>query len=318
MRRAVRLAALLLLATVAGCTAGATFPGAGPPPSSAARGSVDAVDAVDAGTDVGNGRPQVTHDGLMVRRRVVIAVLPTPGADVVSLREQLNRAAAGRHTTLTDISPSVLDPADQERLAPELTVLLPAGATVGDARRLIDPSTPSARAAFPDVQDYLVAPVLVHDLRFRVRATDPSAVAAAIAREGILADALGDYSTTARSGSLDVTYTGPLLSDELVEAVRRGIARGEGVEPSSVTVSPRSPTGAGVDLAKEPPPAPVVEVVTAPHGHGATVAASARVPGGSSQPNPWLVAAVVVVALAVGLRLALSLAGSDDEEAGAG
>ena len=47
----------------------------------------------------------MTHDGLMVRRRVVIAILPTPGADVVSLREQLDRAAAGRHTTLTDISP---------------------------------------------------------------------------------------------------------------------------------------------------------------------------------------------------------------------
>ena len=120
------------------------------------------------------------------------------------------------------------------------------------------------------MQDYLVAPVLVHDLRFTVRATNPSVMAAAIAREGILADALGDYSTSSGSGRLEITYTGPLLSDDLVELVRRGIARGEGVQPSSVTVSPRSTTGVGVDMAKEPLPAPVVEEeVAAPHGHGA-------------------------------------------------
>ena len=117
------------------------------------------------------------------------------------------------------------------------------------------------------MQDYLVAPVLVHDLRFTVKATDPPVMAAAIAREGILADALGDYSTSAGSGRLDITYTGPLLSDDLVEQVRRGIARGEGVQPSSVTVSPRSTTGVGVDMAKEP-------------------AAGARGRGGGRAPRP--------------------------------
>ncbi len=302
MSRALRLGAVLLLTSaLAGCSVGATSTVADGATGSAAARS-DPAEASEAGTDVGNGRPQVTHDGLMVRRRVVIAILPTPGADVVSLREQLDRAAAGRHTTLTDISPSVLDPADQERLAPDLTVVLPAGATVADGRTLIDPST-SARAAFPDVQDYLVAPVLVHDLRFTVKATNPPVMAAAIAREGILADALGDYSTSADSGRLDITYTGPLLSDDLVEQVRRGIARGEGVQPSSVTVSPRSTTGVGVDMDKEPAPAPVVEVAAAPHGHAAPQAAQSVV-ADSSRSSPWAVVAVAVtLVLILGLLL---------------
>ncbi len=38
--------------------------------------------------------------------------------------------------------------------------------------------------------------MLVHDLRFTVRAADPAALTAALAREGILADALGSYSTS--------------------------------------------------------------------------------------------------------------------------
>ena len=189
----------------------------------------------------------------------------------------------------------MLDPADQERLAPDVTVVLPAGATLADAGKLIDPAT-STRAAFPGVQDYTVAPVLVHDLRFTVRASNPSGMAAAIAREGILADALGSYSTSSGSGRLDITYTGPLLSDDLVELVRRGIARGEGVQPSSVTVSPRSTTGVGVDMAKEPVPAPVVEEeVAAPHGHGAAaLPATAPVVAEPSQSSLWGVALVAV------------------------
>ena len=81
-------------------------------------------------------------------------------------------------------------------------------------------------AALPGVQDYEVASVLVHDLRFTVTVSDPPALAAAIAREGILTDALGSYSTSGRGGRLEITYTGPLLSDALVEVVRGGIARG--------------------------------------------------------------------------------------------
>ncbi len=296
MRRAARLGALLLLATVAGCTAGATVTGGG----STTTAGAGSAGAAETSTDVGNGRPRVSHDGLMVRHRVVMAILPTPRADVVALRRELDRAAAARHTTLTDISPSVLDPVDQENLAPDVTLVLPAGATEADAEALIDPAgTPGA--ALPGVQDYEVASVLVHDLRFAVRAADPSALTASLAREGILADALGRYSTASGHGRLEVSYTGPLLSDDLVEAVRRGIARGEGVPPSSVAVLPRSTTGTGVLLSQEPAPAPVVEDAAprpaAGHGHGSALAAAVptREPWWS---NLWV---VPVVAVALGL-----------------
>jgi hypothetical protein len=91
----------------------------------------------------------------------------------------------------------------------------------------------------------------------------------AIAREGILADALDDYTTTLSVHRLDITYTGPLLSDELVESVRAGIARRAHVQPAAVAISPCSSTGVGVDMAKELPPAPVVIEESTAHRHSA-------------------------------------------------
>lgn len=309
---------LVLVFAVAGLTLRAAVSGsvvsgsevtraASPGPTASPSGSVVAA---GSGTDVGNGRPQVTHDGLMVRRRVVIAILPTADADVADLRAALDRAAARQHTTVSDVSPSVLDPADQEALQPDLTLLLPAGATLADAENLMAPSGTSP-AALPGVHHYLVASVLVHDLRFTVRASDPPALAAAIAREGILTDALGSYSTSGRSGRLEITYTGPLLSDALVEVVRGGIARGEGVPPSAVTLAPRSTTGAGVTLADEPTPAPVVDEVAAAarhahHGQGSQLPTSARLlqPSESSSSGLWV---VTVVAGAVWLLVMVVL-----------
>ena len=300
MGRAVRLGALLLLVGVTGCTTGSTVAGTGPTSSaSAPSASVVAADAAHAAdADMGNGRPLVTHDGLMVRRRVVIAILPAPGADVAALRHELGRAAAGRHTSVSDISPSVLDPADQEALQPDLTLVLPAGATPADAKNVVAP-VGASRSTLPGVQDYEVASVLVHDLRFTVRASDPPALAAAIAREGILTDALGSYSTSGSGGTLEITYTGPLLSDALVEVVRGGIARGEGVASSSVTVGPRSTTGVGVTLAEEPAPAPVVDEVAAParqghHGQAPELPVTALVlqPSQRSPSALWVVTAV--------------------------
>jgi hypothetical protein len=313
MGRASRLGALLLAGVtgvtgVTGCAVPATpatLAGAGP--TTAVGASSASVVAADA--DVGNGRPLVTHDGLMVRRRVVIAILPTPGADVAALRRALDRAAAARHSSLSDISPSVLDPAEQEALQPDLTLLLPAGATLADAREVVVP-VGARLAALPGVQDYEVASVLVHDLRFTVEASDPPALAAAIAREGILTDALGSYSTSGRGGRLEITYTGPLLSDALVEVVRGGIARGEGVPPSAVTLAPRSTTGAGVTLADEPAPAPVVDEVAAAgpqghHGRGSQLPTSALVLQRSeSSSGLWV---VTVVAGAVWLVVMLVL-----------
>lgn len=157
--------------------------------------------------------------------------------------------------------------------------------------------------------------MLVHDVRFTARAKDPAALAATLAREGILADALGSYSTSSARGRLEVGYTGPLLSDDLVEAVRRGIARGEGIEPSSVTVAPRSTSGQGVDLAREPAPAPAprVDVTTPAHGHGATHAAPARAADAPSGSNLW-VGLAVVGALAAAVWLGVTLVRSGEEE----
>ena len=96
-----------------------------------------------------------------------------------------------------------------------------------------------------------------------------AALAASIAEEGILTDALGNYGTTLDSGALKVTYTGPLLSDLLVESVRIGMARGAGVEPADVALAPRSATGEGVDMSLEPEPAPEPEPSPGTHSHDA-------------------------------------------------
>jgi hypothetical protein len=116
---------------------------------------------------------------------------------------------------------------------------------------------------------YKVDSVLVHDLRFRVSSAKPAVLAAAIAREGILADAMASYTTTLGRHRLDITYTGPLLSDELVGSVRAGIARRAHLAPTAVTISPRSTTGVGVDMAREPAPAPQVIETPPAHNHAA-------------------------------------------------
>jgi hypothetical protein len=296
-----RLAAAVLLAAVSlnGCTGGIEEGAASPRPSRAV-----AVD--DSGSDVGNGRPQVTHDGLMVRRRVVIAVHSAATADLATVRTELDVAAAHRHTRLSDISASVLDPAVLERLAPDLVVALPAGTSRATAAELLAPSSPDGRRLVDAAQAYDVVPVLVHDLRFSVHTARPAALSRAIAREGILSDALGNYTTTLGSSTLAVTYTGPLLSDLLVESVRTGIARPAHVTPAAVIVSPRSTTGTGVDLAREPAPEPVVPTASPGHHHqaaGPPTAADGQVtaPGRPSSPTSahahLLVGAVVLLLL---------------------
>jgi hypothetical protein len=66
-------------------------------------------------------------------------------------------------------------------------------------------------------------------------------------------------------GELEFAYTGPLLSDKTVEAVRRGVARAAGNSADDVKVAPRSETGTGVDMAKEPAEAAAAEEPV--HGH---------------------------------------------------
>jgi hypothetical protein len=298
--RALRVVAVLLMGfALTGCTVEAATPAATSTPARPV-----AVVASEAGSDVGNNRPHVTYDGLMVRRRVVIAIHPTAGADLAFLRSEMDDAAARLHMTLTTVSTSVLDPAVLENLAPELAVAIPAGKTLADARRLIDPA-PAEGRRFREVAKYDVASVLVHDLRFSAPSANPVGAANDIDREGILSDALGSYTTTIGRRELDVTYTGPLLSDDLVQSVRVGIARGAGILPSAVTVAPRSTTGVGVDMAKEPAPAPVAINVATVHNHGAALPAAAG--PSSSGPSPWAVSNVAVMVMLI-LTLVLVVA----------
>ena len=111
----------------------------------------------------------------------------------------------------------------------------------------------------PGVEHVHVASVLVHDLQF--------SVAPPIRRPWRLPSPRKASSRT-RSGTMArrwmaepwrSRYTGPLLSDALVESVRNGMARGAGVQPADVTLAPRSTTGEGVDMSREPEPAPEPE-----------------------------------------------------------
>jgi hypothetical protein len=308
MRVAVRTVAVLMAAyALTGCTAGATTTDPKPP---------TVVVAAGAGSDIGNDRPQVTYDGLMVRRRVAVAIHSAPDADLAALRKQLDLAATRRHTTLSTISASVLDPAVLARLGPDLVVYLPAGATRADAAKLIDPAFAEGRRISDEAQEYDVIPVLVHDLRFTVGTANPAGLARDIAREGILSDALGIYTTTLRTHALDIAYTGPLLSDHLVESVRTGIARPADISPDVVAVSPRSTTGSGVDMAREPAPAPAPIQASTGHNHGAELPTAGRSPTGhnhgaelptagrSPASNSWAMAGFATVAL-IGLALVL-------------
>ncbi|TFD68325.1 hypothetical protein [Cryobacterium gelidum] len=258
------LTAVLITVALSGCTAVSA------PPTTAldpipAKLSVSA----ETGTDAGNDRPIVSYDGLMVRRRVVIAIHSTPDADLAALRTVLDNAANQSQLTLSDISPDVLDPASLEHLVPELIVAMPMGGTVAEAGDLVNRAY-FQDPAVPGVDHYHVAEVLVHDLRFAVRATSPDVLEESIGREGILSDALGNYATTLRTGELDVTYTGPLLSDELIQSVQYGIARAAHTEVAAVTVSPRTTAGVGVDMANEPAPAPAATESDSDHNHDAT------------------------------------------------
>jgi hypothetical protein len=253
-----------------------------------------------ADSDVGNDRPQVSYDGLMVRRRVVLAIHSTPSADLASLRKQLDLAAKRQRTTLSTISASTLDPADLARLAPDLVVALPSGSTRADAGQLMSASLVDDSRIADDVQEVDALRVLVHDLRFTVTTAHPAVLAKAIAREGILSDALGNYAATLGPHQLRIGYTGPLLGDHLVQSVRIGIARPAHTAPGAVTVSPRWKTGTGVDMSKEPAPAPAVIHASSGHDHGAT-------PGAINTPshlNLWPFPALgLVAALALGLLM---------------
>ncbi|TSE17398.1 hypothetical protein B1A87_017980 [Arthrobacter sp. KBS0703] len=271
MKRLILIApAVLLSLSLSGCTGGAQAnPTANPTPVAAASESATATKVgaqSEEGQDLGNGRPSVSFDGLMVRRRVVIAVHSTLEANVEGIRKKLDSAAAARNTVLSNISPDVLEPAVLQQVVPEVIVALPATASVDDGRAIVTKATEEGTAKL-GVNNFYVIPVLVHDLRFSVKAANPAALSAAVDREGILSDALGNYDTSVKGGELSISYTGPLLGDELVETVRGGIARQAHVASSTIAVGPKSTSGTGVDMATEPPWDPELLVSQDDHPH---------------------------------------------------
>lgn len=274
------LLAVLLAVPLAGCTGGGA--GSPAPPSNASSGAAASAAAasgagghaalapVEEGQDLGNGRPQVSYDGLMVRRRVVIAVHSDINADLEGVRKKLEAAAANRKITFDAISPTVLEPAVLQHVMPELIVALPPSATLDDGRALVDQAMGEGAEGTETVtaEHFHVLPVLVHDLLFTIRTADPNALSAAVDKEGILSDAMGNYATSAGSGQVTFSYTGPLLGDATVESVRAGIARQAHKAATAVAVGPRSRTGTGVDMATEPPWDPEVIEEKPGHGHG--------------------------------------------------
>lgn len=254
---AAAVSMVLASSLLAGCTAGA-------PPGSRPSDPSGIVLTSGSGSELGNGRPPVSYDGLMVRRRIVVAIHPAPDADLDRLRAALSSAAGSLGLAVSPISPDVLGASVLQHTVPEVIVALPSDATIADGGELVDLAF-GHDLAFPGLDHVHVAQVLVHDLRFTVRAANPGAVAEAIAQEGILADALGNYDTRSGDGELELGYTGPLLSDKTVEAVRRGVARAAGNTADDVKVAPRSDTGTGVDMDKEPADASVAADPV--HGH---------------------------------------------------
>ncbi|MDJ0339901.1 hypothetical protein [Cryobacterium sp. PH31-O1] len=283
---------LLGCALLSGCTAGALAPASATPTSAIALVS-------DAGTsDIGNGRPTVSYDGPLVQRRVVLAVTTAADAAASVMRFDLEERAHAAGVTLEDISPDVLPAGVLEQAVPQLTLLLPTGVSEVEARALIEEKTGSNSPA-----QYFVLTVLVHDLVFAVAAADPPTLADAIAREGILSDALGNYDATLGADTLGVTYLGTLLGDEVVDSVRSAIARPAGTTPMRVSVTAGTPGQAGVDVAAEPIPKPVVLAGGA--SHEAVSDSTGPVSGADPSPfAPWLgygmgLAAVVSVTVAL-------------------
>ena len=240
--------AVLLSLALGGCTGGGPAPAA---PASESATATTVGDLSEEGQDLGNSRPAVSFDGLMVRRRVVIAVESAltpiwPASGGTSTRPPRPRGPCWRTFPLTCSSPHCC------RSVPELIVALPATATVDQGRAIVTKATEEAGEAKPGVENFYVLPVLVHDLRFTADTEDPAGLSAAVDLEGIVSDALGNYATSVENGQLVIDYTGPLLGDETVESVRAGIARQAHTAASAAAVGPRSTTGAGVDMATEP------------------------------------------------------------------
>jgi hypothetical protein len=184
----------------------------------------------------------------MVRRRTAIAIHPLPGADREMLRRQLEATATIEHLApLTDATFAVFSAELLRYLVPEMTVVLPEGATTADGEYIMNDHT------FDGLAFYLVESVLVHDLAFTVVpvGVSPADVSARVQQEGVLTDVLGRYTTEVKPAGVVFTYFGAILADTEVRSVQQSIARSAGVAVTGVTVDPIL-GGVGVTVANEP------------------------------------------------------------------
>ena len=187
----------------------------------------------------------------MIRRRIAVAIYGLNDVEVPRLRESMQLAGADSIDAISEISPNVLGGEVLEQAVPAITLMLPTETASDDATRAAKSALARSDVAV-ETDAYILANVLVHDLRFTIPARTPTAVRDVIAQEGILSDALGNYTVRVGDGELSIFYTGTLLSDEVVESVREGMARAAGTQAGKVAVLPRSLAGTGVDLATEP------------------------------------------------------------------
>ena len=192
-----RAASAVLALALGGCSTGTTGPAAGPalgspcrPEAATSRGRIRRRQRPAAGVlRRADGPPPCRHRP-PPRRRTPTTVPCGP----------LDGVAATGGVALFDVSPVVLDAATLDHLVPEVILALPAGRTTPTPPGW--PSSPAAQGQLPRCRGVPgVATVLVHDLRFfEVTSSDPQRLSRSIAREGILSDALGSYTSVPGRG----------------------------------------------------------------------------------------------------------------------
>ncbi|BFU43271.1 hypothetical protein [Krasilnikovia sp. MM14-A1004] len=200
--------------------------------------------------DAGDELATTSFDGPMVRQRAAIGILPVKGADRRQIARELRASAKkGGYGELSDATFAVFNAGLLEHMVPELTLVLPEGASVGDADRFMRDYQPAT------VGFYVVQPVLVHDLTFAVvpaSGVTPAKVQAVEDAEGILADSLNHYVTTVQPAGLTVRYFGAILSDGQIETVRQAMGRAAQVPAERVAVEANE-AGPGVDMSHGAP-----------------------------------------------------------------
>ncbi|GAB1642153.1 hypothetical protein [Krasilnikovia sp. MM14-A1259] len=195
--------------------------------------------------DAGDELATTTFDGPMVRQRAAIGILPIKGADRTQIAAGLKAAAKkGGYGELSDATFAVFDAGLLEHMVPELTLVMPEGASVVDADRFMRDYQPAT------VGFYVVQPVLVHDLTFAVvpaSGVTPAQVQAVEDTEGVLDDSLNHYVTTLQPSGLTIRYFGAVISDGQIATVREAMGRAAHVPAERVAVE-ASEAGLGVDL----------------------------------------------------------------------